>query len=124
MNEAENPYSPPRATIDSVPHASKTAALSYGGTLVAIVIRVGIRFFGSLATTFLALMEFKGLGVNWFNAVPLLGVLWIGCMVSHFVLNLRSTSDRLNFITGWPLYLAGMIVAIIIVANEMHPKGF
>ncbi len=124
MNEAENPYSPPRATIDLVPRASRIAALSYGGVLVAIVFRVVFRFFGSLATTFLALIEFKGLGVNWSNAVPLIVALCIGCIVSHFILILRSTSDRLNFTTGWPSYLAGMIVAIIICATDMHPKGF
>ena len=124
MNEAENPYSPPRATLDLVPRDYQRAALSYGRGLVAIVVRVVFRFFGTLATTFLALIEFKGLGVNWSNALPLLAVLCIGCVVSHFILSLRSTSDGLNFITGWPLYLAGMAIAIIIVATEMHPKGF
>lgn len=124
MNETENPYSPPIATIDSVQRGSKNTSLTYALILVAIVVRVGFRFFGSLATTFLILIEFKGLGVNWSNALPLLLVLWVGCIISHFILNLRTTSNRLNYITGWPMYFAGIIVAIFIVTYEMHPKGF
>lgn len=124
MNGTENPYSPPRATIDSVQGGSKIKPLTYAVILAAIVIRVGFRFFGSLATTFLVMIEFKGLGVNWSNALPLLLVLWAGCIASHFILKLRTTSNRINYITGWPLYFAGIFVAIFIVTNELHPKGF
>ncbi|XZE19178.1 hypothetical protein SH449x_004491 [Pirellulaceae bacterium SH449] len=122
MKETENPYSPPRENPDSYSSASQKASLN-GKRLVAIVVRIVFRFFGSLATTFFVLIDLKGLGVNWPNVLPLLAILWMGCIVSHFRLNLRSTSDRLNLITGWPLYLAGTIVAMIIVATEMHPKG-
>ena len=124
MNGMENPYSPPKATCESMSRASNNRSLSYAVIVVAMFIRVGFRFFGSLATTFLVLIQFKGLGVNWANSLPLLFVLWGGCIASHLILNLRTISKRLNYITGWPLYFAGIMVAIFIVSNEMHPKGF
>ena len=124
MHEPGNPYEPPRTSVDGNEFPSQEIALTSAKVFVAVVVRVVFRFFGALISVFLILIDVNGLGVNWPNAVPIIAVFWVGCVVSHFVLDLRSTSVRLAQVTGWPLYLAGILFAITIVVTKMHPSGF
>ena len=124
MHELGNPYEPPSTAIDFNVVPSQKIALSYGKVLIAVFVRVVFRFLGALIIYFLILIDFKGLRVNWPNAVPIIALFCVGCVVSHFVLDLRSTSDRLAKVTGWPLYLAGILFAIMIVVTKIHPSGF